>query len=33
MAAAALVAIPMALLYSIFLDRFISGFTLGAVKG
>jgi multiple sugar transport system permease protein len=33
MAAAALVAIPMALLYNLFLDRFISGFTLGAVKG
>ena len=33
MAAAAIVAIPMALLYNIFLDRFISGFTLGAVKG
>ena len=32
-AAAALVAIPMALLYNVFLDRFISGFTLGAVKG
>ena len=31
--AAALVDIPMALLYNIFLDRFISGFTLGAVKG
>jgi multiple sugar transport system permease protein len=33
MAAAALVAIPMALLYNLFLDRFIAGFTLGAVKG
>jgi multiple sugar transport system permease protein len=33
MAAAALVAIPIALLYNIFLDRFIAGFTLGAVKG
>jgi multiple sugar transport system permease protein len=33
MAAAALVAIPVALLYNIFLDRFIAGFTLGAVKG
>ena len=33
MAAAAIVAIPMALLYNVFLDRFISGFTLGAVKG
>jgi multiple sugar transport system permease protein len=33
MAAAALVAIPIALLYNLFLDRFIQGFTLGAVKG
>jgi multiple sugar transport system permease protein len=33
MAAAAIVAIPIALLYNIFLDRFIAGFTLGAVKG
>ncbi len=33
MAAAALVAIPVALLYNLFLDRFIAGFTLGAVKG
>ena len=33
MAAAALVALPVALLYNFFLDRFISGFTLGAVKG
>ena len=33
MAAAALVAIPVALLYNYFLDRFIAGFTLGAVKG
>lgn len=33
MAAAALVALPVALLYNYFLDRFISGFTLGAVKG
>ena len=31
--AAALVAIPVALIYNIFLDRFIAGFTLGAVKG
>jgi hypothetical protein len=28
-----MVAIPLALLYNLFLDRFISGFTLGAVKG
>jgi multiple sugar transport system permease protein len=33
MAAAAIVAIPVALLYTFFLDRFIAGFTLGAVKG
>lgn len=33
MAAAAVVAIPVALLYNMFLDRFIAGFTLGAVKG
>src|ERR671910_462515 len=33
MAAAALVAFPVALVYNYFLDRFIAGFTLGAVKG
>ena len=33
MAAAAIVAIPVALLYTVFLDRFVAGFTLGAVKG
>jgi multiple sugar transport system permease protein len=33
MAAAAIVAFPVALLYNFFLDRFIAGFTLGAVKG
>jgi ABC-type glycerol-3-phosphate transport system permease component len=33
MAAAAIVAIPIALLYNLFLDRFIAGFALGAVKG
>lgn len=33
MAAAAIVAIPVALLYNFFLDRFIAGLTLGAVKG
>jgi multiple sugar transport system permease protein len=33
MAAAAIVALPVALLYNFFLDRFIAGFTLGAVKG
>ncbi len=33
MAAAAIVALPVALLYNLFLDRLIAGFTLGAVKG
>jgi multiple sugar transport system permease protein len=33
MAAAALVAIPVCIVYNLFLDRLISGFTLGAVKG
>ena len=33
MAAAAIVAIPVAIVYNLFLDRFIAGFTLGAVKG
>ena len=33
MAAAIIVAIPVALLYNFFLGRFIQGFTLGAVKG
>jgi multiple sugar transport system permease protein len=33
MGAAALVAFPVALIYNYFLDRFIAGFTLGAVKG
>ncbi|MCC6705525.1 MAG: carbohydrate ABC transporter permease [Thermomicrobiales bacterium] len=33
MAASVLVAIPIAILYNLFLDRFIAGFTLGAVKG
>ena len=33
MAAAAIVAIPVALLYTVFLDRFVAGYTLGAVKG
>lgn len=31
--AALLVAVPVALLFNLFLDRFISGFTMGAVKG
>src|SRR5262245_19298458 len=33
MAAAVIVAIPVAFLYNLFLDRLIAGFTLGAVKG
>jgi multiple sugar transport system permease protein len=33
MAAGVLVAIPVAIVYNLFLDRFIAGFTLGAVKG
>src|SRR5262245_3049166 len=33
MAAAIIVAIPVAVLYNIFLGRFIQGFTIGAVKG
>lgn len=33
MAAAVIVAIPVALLYNLFLDRFVAGMTLGAVKG
>jgi multiple sugar transport system permease protein len=33
MAAAVIVAIPVAFVYNLFLDRFIAGFTLGAVKG
>ncbi len=33
MASAIIVAVPVALLYNIFLGRFIQGFTLGAVKG
>ncbi len=33
MAASLIVAIPVALVYNFFLDRFIAGFTLGAVKG
>jgi len=32
-AAAVIVAIPVALVYSFFLDRLVSGFTMGAVKG
>lgn len=33
MAATVIVAIPVALLYNLFLDRFVAGMTLGAVKG
>jgi multiple sugar transport system permease protein len=33
MAAAVLVAIPVALAYNFFLDRFVQGLSLGAVKG
>jgi ABC-type glycerol-3-phosphate transport system permease component len=33
MAAAVIVAVPVALLYNVFLDRFVQGFTTGAVKG
>jgi len=33
MAAAAIVAIPVGLVYNFFLDRLVAGFTMGAVKG
>lgn len=33
MAAAAIVAIPVGLVYNIFLDRLVAGFTMGSVKG
>ncbi len=33
MASAIIIAVPVALLYNVFLDKFIRGFTLGAVKG
>jgi multiple sugar transport system permease protein len=33
MAAGIIVAVPVAIVYNLFLDRFIAGFTLGAVKG
>lgn len=33
MAAAAVIAFPVAIVYNLFLDKFIAGFTLGAVKG
>jgi multiple sugar transport system permease protein len=32
-AAAVLVAVPIALLFNLFLDKFVAGFTMGAVKG
>jgi multiple sugar transport system permease protein len=32
MAAALVASIPVAILYSFFLDRFIAGFTMGAIK-
>jgi multiple sugar transport system permease protein len=32
-AAAILVAVPIVFVFNLFLDRFISGFTMGAVKG
>lgn len=33
MASAVVIAVPVALLYNLFLDRFVQGFTMGAVKG
>jgi multiple sugar transport system permease protein len=33
MAATAVIAFPVAFIYNLFLDRFVKGFTLGAVKG
>lgn len=33
MAAAAVIAFPVAFIYNLFLDRFVKGFTMGAVKG
>jgi len=32
-AATVLVALPIAFVFNLFLDRFIAGFTMGAVKG
>jgi multiple sugar transport system permease protein len=32
-AAAIVVAVPIALVFNLFLDKFVSGFTMGAVKG
>ena len=33
MAAALFTSIPLAIIYNLFIDRFIQGFTMGAVKG
>jgi len=33
MAAALFVSIPLAIVYNLFMDRFIQGFAMGAVKG
>ncbi len=33
MAGAVIVAIPVAIVYNFFLDRFVAGFAMGAVKG
>jgi multiple sugar transport system permease protein len=33
MASAVIIAVPIALIYNFFLDRFVQGFTMGAVKG
>jgi multiple sugar transport system permease protein len=33
MAAALFTSIPLAIVYNVFIDRFIQGFTMGAVKG
>ncbi len=33
MAAALVISIPLAIIYNLFIDRFIQGFTMGAVKG
>ena len=32
-AATVLVALPIAFVFNLFLDRFVAGFTMGAVKG
>jgi multiple sugar transport system permease protein len=33
MAACFIASVPIAILYNLFVDRFIAGFTVGAVKG